>query len=224
MGAARVAFQVDIKDKCMITRELLHPKELNRDEWRQLQAISREAFGGQLDRSQAEIDHFVAWHDPESFYNSHVDPNANVGTRLNPNQSFSSPKVAVATHGDELIGFGYAANNVSGSTRAQRLVKMMGTQKKYLWLSTVAVHPEYQRYAIATNLSRMLLMSGSPFQPVSAYIWPDEIRFMPDLLRRLAFVPTGEQSVAVFGDEAERVRQVRMQAPSTYAVLKQLNQ
>ena len=199
--------------------ELLTPDELNANEWRQLQALSRESFGEQLDRSQTEIDALTAWNDPERYRESRVNPNSEVGRRFNPNQSFSRSRVAVATEGQDFVGFAYGVDNVSGSTRVERFMKMRNSHKRYHLIREIVVQPDYQRSGIATHLGRMVLFSGQPWQSVTAYIWPDEARFMPSVLRKRGFEPTGEQEVHVFGEDAEPVRQVRMQASSAYGVL-----
>ncbi|HEX4774606.1 MAG TPA: GNAT family N-acetyltransferase [Candidatus Saccharimonadales bacterium] len=190
--------------------DLVGSRDLNPDEWRGLQSLSHDAFGEELkNRSPAEIDYLTAWTDPDRFYESHVHPNSEVGERYNPNQTFARPRVALALDGNDTIGYGYAADNVSGNT-FERALKLLGTTKKYLWLKEFAVHPEYQRKGIAEHMARVLLMSGSPFQPMTAYIWPDEIPFLSTPLQKAGFEPTGEQSVKIYGPDSEPVRQVRM--------------
>jgi hypothetical protein len=208
----------------MVSAELLRPKDLNRGEWRQLQTLTRESFASQLpNRTQQEIDTLVAWIDPERFYSSHTDPNYEVGKRFNANQAFSNLSLAVATENQDFVGFAYAANNVSGSTRAERFLKMMGAQKKYFWFREMVVRSDHQREGLASHLGRMLITRSQPWQPTTAYIWPDELRYLPEALRRLTFKPTGEQQVHAFGEEHEPVRQVRMLAPTTMGVMKALN-
>lgn len=206
----------------MANVELLQPTDLTRREWRELQSISRESFGRELKRSQTEIDTFTAWHDPEQYYAGHVNPNSLVGTKLSGNQEYSDPRVAVATEGEKLIGFASAANNVSGKTKLERDLKMAGTKKKYLWLSELAVHPDYQRQRVGTQLGKLLLESGQPKQPATAYVWPDEITYMTRFLERLSFEGSDPEPVDVFGSETAPVHQVRMVAPSLKGVLQQL--
>jgi hypothetical protein len=104
----------------MTSFDLVHPKELSADEWRQLQALSRESFGEQLDRPQEEIDVLTSWHDAARYRESRIDPNSEVGKRFNANQSFSRPRVAIATDGPDFVGFAYSADNVSGSNKLKR--------------------------------------------------------------------------------------------------------
>lgn len=193
---------------------------IRKDGWRELQTIQREAFGATLDRSQDEIDELVDWNDPERYYKSHEDPNSEVGKRFNANQSYTGQKVAVAVEADSMkaIGFAYAANNVSGSTEAERTAKRLSVVKNYLWLREVAVLPEHQHQGVGQFLGSMLLKYASDRQPVTAYIWPEEISFLEGVLTKLGFSATGEQPVKIFGETSEPVRQVRMLAPSTKAL------
>lgn len=196
---------------------------LEQNEWLQLQTVSRESFAGTLlNRPLDEIDALVQWNDPDLFYKSHVDPNTQVGQRYNANQSFSRPRVAVATEGGELAGFAYSAYNVSGASGWDRFAKRLSVVKNYLWLREVAVKPEFQQQGIATSLGRALLRDTLPIRPPTTYVWPDEIAFLQSALERVGFVPTGEQQVTVFGENSIPIRQVRLQAPSARSVLQQL--
>jgi GNAT superfamily N-acetyltransferase len=195
---------------------------LDRDEWRQMQSISREAFSSTLDRPQDEIDALVEWDDPAIYYASHVDPNSQVGKRYNANQSYSKPRVAVATDAGESVGFAFSAHNVSGATERDRLVKRLTVVKNYLWLREVAVKPSSQRQGVAVELGKALLKDAIPLQPPTAYVWPYEIGFLQGALERVGFSATGEQDVKVFGEDSSPIRQVRMQAKSAHSVLSQL--
>ncbi len=202
--------------------DLARPGSLSPDEWRGIQTIAHDAYGEELKhRTQGEIDYLTAWTEPERFYESHVHPNSEVGKRYNPDQSYTRPRMALAIDGNDTIGFGYAANNVSG-TPLQRTIKLLGTSKRYLWLREFAVQSDYQRRGIATHLARMLLMSGSIHQPATAYIWPDEIPFLAAPLRKAGFKPTGEQKVAIYGPDSDPVRQVRMLSKSVGATVTKL--
>ncbi len=198
--------------------------DLDREEWRQLQGVSREAFANTLDRTQDEIDAAVEWGDPTLFYASHVDPNFQVNGRYNADQSFSKPRVAVATETGAPIGFAFSAHNVSGANQRERMIKRLSVVKNYLWLREVAVAPEFQRQGIATDLGKALLRDAIPFQPPTAYIWPKEVGFLQGVLERAGFVATDEQGVRVFGEDSTLVTQVRLQAPSARSVLKKLRQ
>lgn len=204
--------------------KLYNPSELDRDEWKQLQSLERDAFVDTLNRTQAEVDALVDWNDPARFMTSHIDPNTEVGKRYNSDQSYSHPKVAVATENREPIGFAYSAHNVSGSSEQIRLIKRLSVVKNYLWLREVAVKPEYHKHDVAKNLGRVLLRDAYGLQPVTAYIWPDEgSGFIQGTLERFGFSPIGEQQVKVFGDDSKPIRQLGMQASSVRAVLKNLS-
>lgn len=193
--------------------------KLEQDEWRQLQGVSREAFTSTLERTQAEIDALVEW---SAFYKSHTDPNSLVGTRYNANQSYSKPRVAVATEAGEPVGFAFSAHNISGSTEKDRLIKKLTVVINYLWLREIAVLPSSQKQGVAVELGKALLKDAIPLQPPTAYVWPDEIGFLQGALERVGFSVTGEQDMKVFGEDSTPIRQVRMQATSARSVLSEL--
>jgi len=205
--------------------KLYDPRDLDQQDWQQLQAMARAAYGHTLDRTPEEIDALIDWDDPVRYYWSHRDPNYEVGRRFNGNQAFSHQRVAIAMDLNEPVGFAYSAHNVSGETEEIRARKRLSVVKNYLWLREFVVTPGYdqQRKGIATQMGRRLLRRAIPIQPVSAYIWPDEIPFLQGKLESLGFEPTGEEPVAVYGDGSEPVRQVRMQARTAYGVLRKLH-
>lgn len=198
------------------------PTALDRDEWRQLQTIARYSLARTLDRTQDEIDTLVEWDEPASFYDSHIDPNTQVGKRFNANQSFSKPRVAVATDAGEPVGFAFSAHNVSGATAEIRRAKRLTVAKNYLWLREVVVRPSSQQRRISVELGKALLKDAIPLQPPTIYVWPDEIRFVQGALERVGFTATGEQDVKPFGENSSSVREVRMQAKSARSVLSKL--
>jgi hypothetical protein len=202
--------------------KLYNPSQLDRDEWRQLQSLQRDAFLSVIDRPQEDIDFLVQWKDPDRFYDAHIDPNQEVGKRFNPNQSFTHPRVAVATESREPVAFAYTAHNVSGSSSVDRLVKKLSVVKNYLWLREFAVKPNLQRQGAAKQLGQVLLKDAIERQPVAAYVWPDEIEFLPEVLQGLGFSPTAERQIHLYGEDKPSVRQVRMQAPSVRGVLSRL--
>lgn len=111
----------------MVEIKLYDAPSLNQAEWRQLQGISRDAFAHTLNnRTPDEIDTLVRWDDPAGCYASHVDPNLQVGTLYNPDQSYSRPRVAVALQAGQPIGFAFSAHNVSGASGRERFVKRLG--------------------------------------------------------------------------------------------------
>ena len=198
--------------------------DLDAAEWRQLQGISRDAFAGTLDRSQQEVDALVEWNDPMSYHYSHRDPNWTVDKWYNANQSYSEPRVAVVTYASEVIGFAYSANNVSGKTAYDPDDKHLTLIKNYLWLREVAVAPGFQYRGFASVLVVTLLENAVDLQlqPVSTYIWPDEMKHMQESLEIVGFEATGEQDVRVFGEDSLPIRQMRMQAASARSVLKRM--
>ena len=199
------------------------PREFDKTDWRQLQTIARNGYAAVLPgRAQTEIDELVAWEDPERFAESHRDPNTEVGRQFNADQSFSHPRVAVATYLREAVGFAYSAHNVSGTTEQERHKKRLTIVKNYLWLREVAVAPWQQREGVAKQLGRRLLWHAIPIQPVSTYIWPDELPFLRDRLEAVGFQDTGESPVQIYGEGSEPVVQVRMQAATAFGVLHRL--
>jgi len=91
-----------------------------------------------------------------------------------------------------------------------------------LWLREAAVKPNHQRQGISKQLGKVLLKDAMGLQPVAAYIWPDEINFLPDVLQDLGFTPTEEKMVKLYGEDKLFSKQVRMQAPSAKGVLNRL--
>jgi GNAT superfamily N-acetyltransferase len=203
--------------------KLFNPSQLDKGDWRQLQTIQRYVFSDALDRPQEDIDYLVQWNDPTRFYASHIDPNSEVGKSFNPDQSYVHSRVAVAIESGKPVGFAYAAHNVSGSSSVGRFVKRLSVVKNYLWLREIAVKPELQKEGLAKHLGRTLLNDAIDRQPVAAYIWPEEIGFLPEVLSKLGFTSTGEQQVSLFGKDRAPVKQVRVQAPSVSSVLAKLN-
>lgn len=216
--------------------KLYNASDLDQDEWRQLQGIERDAFAHALDRSRDDIDALVEWDNSDLFYKSHIDPNSEVGKRYNFNNLYTKPKVAIATEDNKPIGFAYSAHNVWGGgspegpqndsfqAKTIRQGKRLSVIKNYLWLREIAVQPEYQRQGVAKKLGQTLLKDAINLQPIAAYAWPDaDNGFMQNKLEQLRFFATGEQQVNVFGEASEPVRQVRMQASSVRAALKQLS-
>ncbi len=202
--------------------KLYDPSQLDRDEWRRLQSLQRDAFSSVIDRPQEDIDYLVQWEDPNRFYDTHIDPNLEVGKRFNSNQTYTHPRVAVATESREPVAFAYTAHNVSGSSPVDRFVKRLSVVKNYLWLREFAVKPDYQRQEVAKQLGLTVLKDAMELQPVAAYVWPDEIEFLPGVLRGLGFSPTAERQIHLYGEDKPAVKQVRMQAPGVRGVLSKI--
>ena len=223
-----------------MTEVSLHkPSEFGREEWLDLQTLYRDALFSTIDRSLAEIDALAGMDEPRRYFTSHGDPNTEVGPgrRYLPDQSYTKPRVAIATDAGEVVGFMYAADNVSWSIRNKLHLptsvlgidltaidrheekrKLEGTTKRYLWLREVAVRQDHQRQGLLRDLGRVILASADEDQPVSTYLWPDEIPFLQSVAEAAGFVPTGNRSVSIFGEGSPNTSQVRMQAPSVRTV------
>jgi len=196
-------------------------RELDREDWLDLQLIQREALFQGMSRDREETDELVSWRDSTRYHHSHTDPNVEVGLRFSDGQAFSKPRVAVATELGEPVGFAYAANNVSGQSALERAAKRLTVVKNYFWLREIAVHPAGQGLGIARELGTAILGTAMPLQRPVAYTWPSE---MPALHRRLGligFEDTGEELVDLYGT-GEQIRQVRMQAHSAGDVLSKI--
>ena len=201
---------------------LYSPDEVPVDDWDNLQIVFRDSFQHALPhRTIAEIDTLSRWDDPAAFIASREYPNRQVGEVFNPLQEFLKPRIAIARADEEIVGYGYAADNISGDPVARR-VKRLIDQKRYFWLREIVVHPEVQGEGIARDIARTLLADARSKQRPTAYIWPDEIDSMGPRLVGLGFEATGQQMVNVFGEGSAPVRQVRMQATSVAHVLENL--
>ncbi len=221
-----------------------HPLEIDSEQWRDLQNLQRQASKNVIDRPPEDIDYLVKWNDFNAFYESHIDPNQEVGKQYRPDQSYSNPRVAIATQSNELIGWAYSADNVSWRIRKkfhlpenllgvdlkfidrkEEAYKYASEDRRYLWLREFAVKPNFQDQGVAKQLGRILLKQALPNQPVTAYVWPDEIYFLPEVLMRLGFKYTdlkNIKNVKLFGEDKPATQQMRMQAPSICAVLNKL--
>ncbi len=207
----------------MVEVKLYNPRDLDEAEWRALQGIERDAFKSTLNRTAEEIDELVGWDDPKRFYNSHIDPNTEVGKRYNPDQEYTNPKVVVATESGELTGFAFSACNVSGESEEVRKAKRLSVIRNYLWLRECAVKPKFQRQGQATRLARTLLEDAILLQPITLYAWPDEDPgFILEAFERYSFSIKGKAPAKIFGPNSKPVRQLRMQAPSVRKVLRRL--
>jgi len=208
----------------MIDVTLFKQDDLSRGEWAANQDIAEEAFNHTLlYRTPEEVAELVNRKNRTEYFFSHINPNNEIGKRFNSDQSYSKPHVAVAYIDGVLAGWGYAANNVSGSNEAIRVAKRLSVIKNYFWLREIVVKPEFMRQGVAKEIGRTLLQTAVERQPVSIYMWPnEEPAFMSEQATKLGFIPTSEKQLQLFGPSSKLVRQVRMQATSARSVLGRL--
>jgi len=208
----------------MMHLEVVDANTISDERWIEAQLLQRDSFSSTLEgRSEEDIAQLVSLHDPFKYIASHRDPNVEVGGRFSGNQEYNRPRVVIAKDGEDLIGFAYSSDNISG-TPMQRAVKRHLVSKNYLWLREIAVHPEYHRQGVARKMGKLILEDADIKQPVAAYIWP-EVRgmdFLEGVLKNLDFFKTGTQDVKIFGKNRPSVKQVRMQAPTVESVLAKL--
>lgn len=208
----------------MIQIELVNSSAISDEGWVEAQLLQRDAFSHTLEGNNKEdIAQLVGLSDPHRFIASHRDPNIEVGNRFTDNQEFNRPRVAIAKKGEDLVGFAYSADNISGTT-LQRAVKRNFVTKNYLWLREFVVHPDYQQKGIAKRMGKLILEDANVKQPVTAYIWP-EVKgtdFLEGVLSDLGFIRTGSRDVKIFGLNRPPIKQVRMQATTVGSVLKKL--
>lgn len=207
--------------------EVIDAKEIGLDKWWTIREIARFAFRDAIDssrRSDVEIDYSVGM-DDKNYYAGMYDPNIKVGHRLNDNQQFWKTRLAVATVDGSVVAYSYSADNTSGSRKLERQLKHFDPRnsKNYFWLGSMAVMPELKDNKIGSDLIEASLQTAHPRQPVSAYLWPQELgQWQVEKLEQLGFVQTGETKVKPFGPDTEPTLQVRMQAPSARIVLENI--
>lgn len=194
----------------MLEISVHNARDLCESDWYELQHISRDAFNNDLDRPANEIDTLVSWNDRERYYQSHTNPNSEVGEAFNAGQEYRYPKVAVARETGLTVGFAYSAHNVSGPNEMIRDFKRLSIVKNYLWLREVVVHPDYRGQNIALGLCKALLSDETtiPAQPVSTYIWPSEMPNLQPRLEGLGFKEKGTQNVNIFGPTSSIVQKM----------------
>ncbi len=210
----------------MIETKMYSPYDFDDDEWRDLQGLARDAFRADLvaQRTDEEIDVLVGWDDPARYNASHLDPNTEVGQRYAAQQEFRNPRVAIAKDGQELVGFGYIASNVSGETPQDRDRKYQTIVKRYAWIREIVVDPRKRHMQAAAKIGATLLGDEDihALQPVTAYIWPQELPHLYGMLGNVGFKVTGSSHVHPFGEQARPTEQMRMQARTAFGVRRQL--
>lgn len=202
-----------------ISFDVLPPNEVEDEEYAALREIEEAAFRHAVpDLGQAEVDYYL--HDLEDYTATRRDPQLLIEEgRLNPNQQYDRPYIAIAYADEAPIGYAHGANNVSGKSAEIRKAKSLISSKNYHWLRIIAVEPEFQGRGIAHKLAQLFLEKAGPGQPATAYTWPELVPRMSELLERWDFEPTNAddpQVVYPFGEaEVSRaVRQVRYASKS----------
>lgn len=186
-------------------------------DWEDVVRLRHEAFTAALpDRSPEEVAYLSQKDNSLEYFGGCLDPQFAVRTgRIGRNQDFANLTVARAFDGNELVGFGYAADNVSGRFAAERWAKMQSLAKRYAWIREVVVHPDLQTHGIGTALGMVMLDHFDERQPVSAYTW-EENRVGRKFVRSLGMTETRDKEDGViktpvrpFGPGAKEASQIR---------------
>jgi len=224
-------YNESIGDKKMVEVFVDDVRENGTDEWLMLQTLMRDAYHHGFEISgkyyapnvtPGQIDVLVGWGEPARFRESRIDPNIEVGKRFRAGNTFTHPRLVVAMEGDTPVGFMTAANNTSGASERERMLKRLSIVKNYLWIRDVVVHPDHQGQGLARQMGRVLLENAFMRQPVSTYIWPGIMPYMQGKLESIGFERTGSEEVRIFGHRSLPVTQARMEAPSVKAVMRKL--
>ncbi len=200
------------------------PQQVSQGIWQDLHQISVRAYSDALQRPAECVEHFTQAHNFEGFYAQQLDPNA----RLEPQaeQQYYDPKVVIAYHNRQPVGYAYAANNTSGETPKIRQAKYNSITKRHFWIGTIVVDPDHRAYLHKVNqesgehqqrvgmaLLRNLLSQSNRFQPVAAYTYPDEFapgkNAIQPVLEAIGMRSTGERLVDAFGTGQRDARLVR---------------
>lgn len=201
-----------------------------RDQILQIQGLSRQALVAS-GVSEVDADRFVMMGDSDRYVGFYLNPNNEVGQRIRQGNLFRNPRIVTATisvGGGEksLVGVLSCADNTSGGW-LERWYKMLRTDpsKRYLWLNSLVVRPEYQQLGIASLMLATVLDTADKHQPLTAYPErADHTEWFIGWLSRLGFEETGSEYVDRYGRGAKDVEQVRMQAPSVSVVQQKLGQ
>jgi|GEM_PF-3051776 len=236
--------------------DLQHPAELHDDDWREVQDLRRIAFSSAFPhRDEEEINRFIPKNSPELYGKRVVDPTL----AIPEGNSFANPLVArvfysagrnvvhesnayVRAHTNDkprgrLIGYVAMADNTSGPLKVIRQAKMKFDDKRYAWVSCVAIDPRFHGAGVGTEAMLNIFKSGHfrDHQPVSAYTLQDNIggltadsamgrRFVQNVLglSRRKDPETGTPLAAVpqhiFGDDKRPVQQVAWNVRTVAAV------
>ena len=207
--------------------EVHDPDFFSRSDWMLLQNISRTANQDAIyGRTPEEIDRYLGVDDFDRFYDSHLNPNKEVGKRYLPDQEYTDPRVAVvvAEHG-EIVSWSYGADNVSGADEAIRAKKRLTVIKNHFWLRESATLPEFQEMGFASDTIEALTAEKNPLQDVRTYIYPREMPYLLDPLRGIGFRIIGvraEVNPNPFGEGTAPTEMFAMRALSARLVSRKL--
>jgi len=206
--------------------ELYRPDQLSRSDWILMQQISRAAHQATLvGRTPEEIDTYLGINDFDRFYESHLNPNNEVGRRYLPDQEYTDPRVAVVTANGKMVSWIYGANNVSGANEDIRAKKRRTIVKNHFWLRESVTLPEYQDRGFASRGLEALTAEKHPLQDVRAYIYAHEMPYLVDPLKSLGFkliAIRAEVNPNPFGEGTKPTEMLVMRALSARLVSRRL--
>lgn len=208
-----------------ISVEVCEPKDLSKADWIIRLAMARDSYDVTMGdyRSSDELDYFADVHNPDQFYNSHIDPSNPEDGRRDPDSSYSGIRVATAFVAGKLAGWGYAANKTSGSNSFSRALKMRTIDKRYLWIREIITAKEFMQQGVGTEIESTLLLGANSQQPALIETFPREQEpFIETIIRRQGFYVTGTQKKYPFGPRAAASMQVGNESPTVGYVLKRL--
>lgn len=227
----------------MIDLGIYHPEELTSEQWLDLRSLSRDSYRHTLDVPDEVIDELVMQNDPDRYIASHLDINSEVDRRLAPDQAYSNPRVVIAREDDQIVGFGFAADNVSWSLRKklhlperlltldltfiddwERQKKQEGIKHHFNYVREVIVNPNRLQRGIGKSILTELTESGNTELPVVTYIWTSLLPFLRDFLTKNGFYVTQTLDLPLVRDDPSSPlqRRSRLEAESGNKVLSKL--
>jgi|GEM_PF-1832845 len=219
----------------IIEVKLQHPEELSRDDWAECQVLLAETYLGTLlvptesgERrlmTAKEARKMTGLENPVRFYESHIDPNREVGKSFYDDQDYRQMQVARTYVDGNFAGYGYTADNVSGKSEFGRNIKRLVPAKNYFWVRELVTSPEYHELGVATETIKAPLQAAtSPKQIVTHYDWPEmQPAFINDKLQELGFRDTGQKPVDLFETGEKNVVMVRQEGPTVERLLARLS-
>jgi GNAT superfamily N-acetyltransferase len=203
--------------------------------WRELQEIGVRACEGTFAEGFSP-ETYMDWDDPKRFAESHRHPQSEVGRRVNANQDYYAPLIAIGSIAGRRVAWAYVnrhnvsgggspdgPHNTSAKAQATRGLKLVTMRHDYIHVREAYVLPEFQGQDIGTAAIRSLLKRTNPIRPVATYMYPgiyrSEVPPLQPKLEHVGFHVTGDTIKEVPG--LGEVRRLRLQANSGYEVLKQ---